>query len=110
MSTPSLPPLPARIAEELKRTAYPEFFSDDGFNALLTAQDRYVEDLAVESIRLARRDELDVVSKVHITTAKSRLQRDAKRIAWLELFGGVLAGGGFHRSSRISPLTRTRQL
>jgi hypothetical protein len=95
MSSPSLPPLPERIAEELRKSTRPEFFSDDGFNALLATQDQYVEDLAIESIRLARREELDVISKVHVASAKSRLQRGDRRVAWLELFGGVLAGGGF---------------
>lgn len=95
MSTPSLPPLATRIADEFKKTTNPQFFSDDGFDALLTTQDRYVEDLAIESIRLARRDELDVVSKVHVANARHRLQQETERVAWLELFGGVLAGGGF---------------
>jgi hypothetical protein len=95
LSDTPLSPVPKRIADELKRAGRPRSFSSDGFDALLSTQDQYIEDLAVESIRLARRDQMDVVSSVHVSNAQGRLQQGAKRVAWLELFGGVLAGGGF---------------
>ena len=97
MSTMPLPPLPKRLAAELQRSSRPHYFSDDGFNALVTTQDGYVEDLerkpfgspdATESTSFPR-------GREHIERARGRLRNESRRVAWLELFGGVLAGGGF---------------
>lgn len=83
-----------RLKAELGKTTRPSAFTQPGFQALVTAQDEYVEDLAVEAIRVARRSQTDVVSEVQVDEARSRLRGSPKRFASLELFGGLVGGGG----------------
>lgn len=83
-----------RLKAELGKTTQPSAFTQPGFQALVSAQDEYVEDLAVEAIRVARRSQADVVSKVQVDEARSRVRSASKRFASLELFGGLLGGAG----------------
>ncbi|TXL60846.1 hypothetical protein [Aeromicrobium terrae] len=90
-----LSPVSEAIARELARRPRPNSFSERAFQALLATQDEYVEDLSIEAIRIARREESDSVSEAQVHHARAMLQSRSKRVAWLELLGGVLAGGGF---------------
>lgn len=78
----------------LRKRELPKGFSDAGLATLLQRQSEYVEDLGLEAIRLARIAKVDVVSASHVDDADQNLRPPQRRLALMEAFGGVFAGGG----------------
>lgn len=74
----------------------PSDFSDEGLGVLLDRQSEYVEELGLESIRIARRARADVVSAIDVERADEIVRGTARnrqaRVS--ETLGGVLLGGG----------------
>lgn len=84
------------VQAALAKRPLPREFSDPSLELLYERQTEYVEDLALEAIRRARRARADVVSAADVERADEAVRGGAasRRSAWLEALGGVFAGAG----------------
>jgi hypothetical protein len=91
---PSLAAAIEALQQDLARRSRPADFSDPSIATLLELQARYVEDVGIEAIRHARRNDADVVSAADVEHGDSVVRAGGRRRAYLEAFGGILAGAG----------------
>ncbi len=75
---------------------HPNGFSEQALARLLERQTEFVEEIGLESIRLAQRARNDVVSATDVDQADELIRSDARDRAQrgLEALGGLLWGGG----------------
>src|SRR4051812_28869272 len=85
-----------RIAKELRRRGNPSDLTDEAVAKLLDLNAGYLDDVAVEAIRLARDNRSDVVSANDVDEADRLLRKRThfRRTVVMNTIGGLLAGAG----------------
>ena len=91
---PSLESAIHALRQDLARRPRPADFSEPSVATLLELQARYVEDVGIEAIRQARRNAADVVSAADVEHGDGVVRAGRRGRAYLEAFGGILAGAG----------------
>jgi len=84
-----------RIQQEFSEDG-PRDLSDEARAALLDVHAEFLEDLGVEAVRVAKRNQLDTVSARHIDEARVLVQSgsEPKVIQGVAAVGGIFAGAG----------------
>lgn len=91
---PSLERALKRLNDGLRSNGSARDFSDEGLAMLLKLQLDYVEEVGAEAIRLANRNQADVVSAADFERADHAVRPSTSGRAWLEALGGIFAGAG----------------
>jgi hypothetical protein len=82
------------LNETLHRRGQAHDFSDEALAVVLKLQLDYIEEIGTEAIRLANRNQADVVSAADLERADRTVRAATSGRAWLEALGGILAGAG----------------
>jgi len=82
------------LNETLRRRGQARDFSDEALAVVLKLQLDYIEEVGSEAIRLANRNQADVVSAANLEQADRTIRASTSGRAWLEALGGILAGAG----------------
>ncbi len=84
------------LASELRRNRGPSDFSPQSLALLLQRQAEFVEDVGTRAVRMARREQSDVVSASHVDRAVAELSAGGQgaRVAALQAVGGSALGAG----------------
>lgn len=91
---PNLEETVKRLNASLRTRGTAADFSDEALATLLKLQLDYVEEVGGEAIRLANRNQADVVSAADLEGADRTVRPTTQGKAWLEAIGGILAGAG----------------
>jgi hypothetical protein len=84
-------------AELHRNAAKPLVLSERARERLESLQVQYLADLGIESVRIARRRNLETVDESHVLAASERMggpSRGSPLIASMNTIGGVVAGAG----------------
>src|SRR6266436_8178415 len=70
------------------RQIHPGLFSEEGFRRLTERINKYIEELTVESVKVAKRHQSDSVSPAYVDQASEHLV-SGKPAMWRRILGGI---------------------